>query len=129
MTARASPSQATATAVRPGAAGELELNVLRDGKPVTDLQPYLCAYGHLVALRSGDLAYLHVHPGGEPGDGKTEPGPGISFIATAPSTGSYRLFLDFKHRGVARTAVFTVQAGDGARGTGKTAGGSDAHEH
>ena len=48
--------------LRPGAAGELKLKVSRDGRPVTDLQPYLGAYGHLVALRSGDLAYLHVHP-------------------------------------------------------------------
>ena len=38
------------------------LAISRDGAPVTDLQPYLGAYGHLVALREGDLAYLHVHP-------------------------------------------------------------------
>ncbi|MEV8592348.1 hypothetical protein [Streptomyces sp. NPDC052012] len=97
--------------LRPGKAGELRLSVSRGGKPVTDLQPYLGAYGHLVALRSGDLAYLHVHPNGEPGDGTTESGPAISFTATAPSSGSYRLFLDFKHDGVVRTAAFTVHAG------------------
>ncbi|GHE57959.1 hypothetical protein [Streptomyces capitiformicae] len=97
--------------MRPGAASELKLKVSRDGSPVTDLQPYLGAYGHLVALRSGDLAYLHVHPGGEPGDGRTAPGPTISFTATAPSTGSYRLFLDFKHEGKVHTAAFTVRAG------------------
>ncbi|MGA5448283.1 hypothetical protein ACPCVO_16690 [Streptomyces umbrinus] len=102
--------------LRPGAAGEVELNVSRDGKPVTDLQPYLGAYGHLVALRSGDLAYLHVHPNGEPGDGKTKSGPGISFTATAPSPGAYRLFLDFKHQGVVRTAAFTVHAGETSGG-------------
>ena len=33
-----------------------------DGEPVTDLEPYLGALGHLVAIRDGDLAYLHVHP-------------------------------------------------------------------
>jgi hypothetical protein len=92
----------------PGKAGELTLTVTRNGNPVRDLQPYLGAYGHLVALRSGDLAYLHVHPNGEPGDGKTKPGPGISFTATAPSPGAYRLFLDFKHQGKVRTAAFTV---------------------
>jgi hypothetical protein len=27
-----------------------------------DLQPYLGAYDHLVALRAADLGYLHVHP-------------------------------------------------------------------
>ncbi|MGH3747230.1 MAG: hypothetical protein ACRDT8_07510, partial [Micromonosporaceae bacterium] len=42
--------------VKPGATSKLTLSVSRDGKPVTDLQPYLGAYGHLVALRSGDLA-------------------------------------------------------------------------
>ncbi|WP_215457482.1 DUF748 domain-containing protein [Streptomyces sp. ATCC 21386] len=100
--------------LRPGAASELELKVSRDGRPVTDLQPYLGAYGHLVALRSGDLAYLHVHPNGEPGDGTTAPGPDISFTATAPSAGSYRLFLDFKHDGKVHTAAFTVEAGAAA---------------
>uniref|UniRef100_UPI0006EB719B hypothetical protein n=1 Tax=Streptomyces prasinopilosus TaxID=67344 RepID=UPI0006EB719B len=100
--------------LRPGRGSELDLTVSRDGEPVTDLQPYLGAYGHLVALRSGDLAYLHVHPGGEPGDGRTGPGPTVSFAATAPSAGSYRLFLDFKHDGVVRTAAFTVRAGAGA---------------
>ncbi|MFE9839228.1 hypothetical protein ACFYP4_29440 [Streptomyces sp. NPDC005551] len=86
----------------------LALSVAKDGKPVTDLEPYLGAYGHLVALRAGDLAHLHVHPEGEPGDGTTEPGPGISFMATAPTDGTYRLFLDFKHRGTVRTAAFTL---------------------
>ncbi|MBT2525097.1 hypothetical protein J7E91_06515 [Streptomyces sp. ISL-99] len=99
--------------LRPGKRGELRLNVAKDGKPVTDLQPYLGAYGHLVALRSGDLAYLHVHPNGEPGDGVTEPGPEVSFTATAPSSGTYRLFLDFQHDGKVRTAAFTVEAGKG----------------
>ncbi|GAA4311272.1 hypothetical protein GCM10023086_31330 [Streptomyces venetus] len=100
-----------AGALRPGKASELKLKVSRAGEPVTDLQPYLGAYGHLVALRSGDLAYLHVHPNGEPGDGRTRPGPDISFTATAPSAGSYRLFLDFKHGGKVHTAAFTVRAG------------------
>ena len=63
----------------PGQASELTLTVSKDGEPVTDLQPYLAAYGHLVALRAGDLAYLHVHPAGEPGDGVTPAGPGITF--------------------------------------------------
>jgi hypothetical protein len=97
--------------LRPGRASELTLRVSRDGRPVTDLQPYLGAYGHLVALRSGDLAYLHVHPKGEPGDGTTKPGPAVSFTATAPSVGTYRLFLDFRHEGRVRTAAFTVRAG------------------
>jgi len=92
------------------ASSELTLTVTKDGKPVTDLEPYLAAYGHLVALRVGDLAYLHVHPEGEPGDGVTPSGPGITFAATAPSAGKYRLYLDFQHQGTVRTAMFTVLA-------------------
>lgn len=95
----------------PGRDSRLTLSVSRGGRPVTDLQPYLAAYGHLVALRQGDLAYLHVHPDGEPGDGRTQPGPGIVVHTTAPSAGTYRLHLDFKHGDVVRTAAFTVVAG------------------
>ncbi|MEV0296612.1 hypothetical protein [Nocardia sp. NPDC050710] len=100
-------------AVTPGQASKVTLSVARDGKPVTDLQPYLGAYGHLVALRAEDLAYLHVHPDGHPGDGVTPAGPGITFYVTAPSAGDYRLFLDFQHDGVVRTAEFTVRTAPG----------------
>ncbi|MFF3444661.1 hypothetical protein [Streptosporangium sp. NPDC002721] len=96
----------------PGTSSRLTLTLSKDGEPVTDLQPYLGAYGHLVALRAGDLAYLHVHPDGEPGDGTTLPGPQITFFAEVPSRGDYRLFLDFRHGGTVRTADFTVRAGD-----------------
>ncbi len=91
-----------------GKTSPLTLTVSRGGVPVTDLQPYLAAYGHLVALRQGDLAYLHVHPDGAPGDGKTAAGPQVKFAAEVPSAGTYRLFLDFKHGDVVRTAEFTV---------------------
>lgn len=96
------------------AAGEhsmLRLTVTKDGRPVTDLQPYLGAYGHLVALRAGDLAYLHVHPDGEPGDGTTAPGPEVVFGAEVPSEGRYHLYLDFKHDDVVRTAAFVLGTG------------------
>ena len=90
----------------------LTLTVSRGGKPVTDLQPYLGAYGHLVALRASDLAYLHVHPKGEPGDGVPPAGPEIGFHTAFPSSGDYRLCLDFQHQGEVRTAEFTVSVED-----------------
>jgi hypothetical protein len=95
----------------PGRESRLALSVSRDGQPVTDLQPYLAAYGHLVALRDGDLAYLHVHPAGEPGDGRTPAGPTVDFHAIAPA-GEFRLFFDFQHGDVVRTGEFTVRATD-----------------
>jgi hypothetical protein len=106
----------------------LTFSVSRDGKPVTDLQPYLGAYGHLVALRASDLAYLHVHPMGEPGDGVTPAGPEIGFHTTFPSDGDYRLFLDFKHQNVVRTAEFTVSVARGPQLT-MTTESSQGHDH
>ncbi|MGW5361934.1 hypothetical protein [Actinopolymorpha pittospori] len=117
----------------PGRTSKLTLSVSKDGKPVTDLQPYLGAYGHLVALRAGDLAYLHVHPDGEPGDGSTKPGPDIPFYAEVPSAGSYRLYLDFQHQGTVRTAEFTAIAGTPDAGAttapSPPPAGDDGHDH
>lgn len=93
-----------------GTGGLVTLTVRRNGLPVTDLQPYLGAFGHLVALRAGDLAYVHVHPNGTPGDGVTAPGPDITFHTAVPGAGTYRLFLDFKHEDTVRTAAFTLTA-------------------
>ena len=89
-----------------GTSSPLTLTVRRDGSPVTDLEPYLGAYGHLVALREGDLAYLHVHADGD----TTTPGPDLAFSADVPSAATYRLFLDVAHAGVVRTAELTTVA-------------------
>ena len=84
------------------------LVVTKDGRPV-DLEPYLGAFGHLVALRAGDLAYAHVHPADEH---SAEPAPGtVVFDATLDVEGRYGLFLDFKHDGVVHTASFTFDQG------------------
>ncbi|HEX8496503.1 MAG TPA: hypothetical protein VF661_04845 [Actinomycetales bacterium] len=93
-----------------GRTSPLSLSVSRDGRPVTDLQPYLAAYGHLVSLREGDLAYLHTHPEGAPDDGRTPAGPDVSFGVDVPTEGTYLLYLDFKHDGVVRTAAFVATA-------------------
>jgi hypothetical protein len=119
-----------AGALTAGADARLTATVTKDGRPVTDLQPYLGAYGHLVALREGDLAYLHVHPDGHPGDGTTQAGPTVVFYAAVPSEGGYRLFLDFRHDGVVRTAEFTVAtAGTNAAPSQHEAEEESTHGH
>jgi len=107
----------------PGQSSRVTLTIRRNGQDVTDLQPYLGAFGHLVALRGGDLAYLHVHPD----DSNTKPGPAITFFAEVPSAGTYRLFLDFQHEGKVRTAEFTVRtAGAAGTDTGTPDSGQDS---
>ena len=94
---------ALAGAPRAGREGELAFTISRAGRPVA-VQPYLGADGHLVALRAGDLAYLHVHPRQTPGSGGA-----IRFMTEYPSAGRYRLFLQFKHGGRIHTAAFTQE--------------------
>jgi hypothetical protein len=81
-----------------GVEAELDFHVERGGSAVDDLDEHLGARGHLVALRDGDLAYLHVHADEER----------LHFGATFPTAGAYRLFLQFRHDGEVRTAAFTV---------------------
>jgi hypothetical protein len=73
--------------------------VTRNGRPV-EPQPYLGARGHLVALREGDLAFLHVHPDED----------ALAFEAALPAGARYRLFLQFRHRGTVRTVTYTYVA-------------------
>jgi hypothetical protein len=73
----------------------------RDHRPAA-LQPYLGAYGHLVMIRDGDLAYVHIHPEPALVDGK------VKFWLTAPSRGTYRMFFDFQVAGQVHDAAWTV---------------------
>lgn len=95
-----------------GAEGELSFTVTRDGAQLSDLEPYLGAFGHLVSLRSGDLAYLHTHPADEARAGQRG-GPEVRFATTFPTAGRYRLYLNFAHGGEVRTAEFTVEVPEG----------------
>jgi hypothetical protein len=82
-----------------GAPAHVQFEVAEQGRPVTaELQPYLGAMGHLVAIREDDLKYLHTHPdGGAP-----------AFHVEYPTGGNYRVFVQFRHRGRVHTAAFTV---------------------
>ena len=88
--------------------GAAVFTVARDGRPVDDLEPYLGARGHLVVLREGDLAYLHVHPEDEATIGRE-----VRFGVEYPSAGRYRMFLQFQHEGRVHTAAFTKEGHGG----------------
>lgn len=38
------------------------VHILKNGKPATDLHPYLGALAHAVFINAGDLSYVHAHP-------------------------------------------------------------------
>lgn len=96
-------AELSAEGLEPGASAALAYDLSRGGRPLADVEPYLGADGHLVALREGDLAFLHVHPEESDVPGR------IRFAAELPSAGRYRLFLQFKHDGAVRTVAHTLE--------------------
>ena len=95
---------------------------------VAALEPYLGAFGHLVALRDGDLAYLHVHPHGDAPEAGETSGPEIVFEATAPTPGRYLLFLDFQIDGQVHTAPLVLDTTGEASPDGGSHEGAGGHE-
>jgi hypothetical protein len=72
-----------------------------DGTPAQGLEPYLEQPAHLVAIRQGDLAYAHLHP-------MLNMTGMFMFGDKLPQPGTYRMFLQFGHRGKVVTVPFTV---------------------
>ncbi|MBV6703399.1 hypothetical protein KV557_41075 [Kitasatospora aureofaciens] len=87
-------------------AHQLTATVSQDGRPVTDLQPYLDSYAHLSAFHEGDQALAHLHPAnavnGDHG------GPTLTFQALLPEPGNWRVFLQFQTAGRVHTAQLTL---------------------
>jgi hypothetical protein len=85
---------------------------VKTGRPVTDLEPYLAAFGHTLVLSEDTLEYVHAHPVEqlpEPID-TAAGGPDLTFKALLPKPGRYRLWTQLKRDDVISTARFTVTA-------------------
>ncbi len=88
-----------------GTVSRIWVHVMRDNLPVNDLDPILGGGARLVILREGDLAYLNARPvGGLRQETATD------FDVEVPTTGYYRMFLEFQHHGQLRTVEFTALA-------------------
>ncbi len=82
-------------------------------QPVTYLEPYLGAYGHLVMINTQTYEYLHIHPLQTAVSGN-KGGPNLTFIAqnlnNAPiKKGVYRLFLQINPHSQLTIGGFTVE--------------------
>ncbi len=92
----------------PQAGQDFELNfILADAKtkkPVTDLEPYLGAVGHVVILSEDTEDYLHVHPMEEKAKG-----PEARFVTNFPSKGLYKIWAQFQRNGKLLTVPFVIE--------------------
>ena len=81
----------------------MKITLSKNGQPVTDLDQYLGALGHVVVISEDTEHYLHVHP-----NDQTDKGPVIGFNTNFEKPGLYRVFLQFNHGGQIHTGDFTI---------------------
>jgi hypothetical protein len=82
-----------------------ELHDPATGTPITDIEPYLGANGHLLILSADFGAVFHSHPVAEVSSAH---GPTVVFQALFPKAGIYRLWAQFQRAGRVATVSFTV---------------------
>ncbi|SHE50673.1 hypothetical protein SAMN05444392_101764 [Seinonella peptonophila] len=75
----------------------------RTKQPITNLQQYLGAVGHVVIISDDQEQYLHVHPLEEKAQG-----PDAKFATTFPSKGVYKIWGQFQHQGKVITVSYVV---------------------
>jgi hypothetical protein len=75
------------------------------GAPVTDLEPYLGANGHLLVASADFAAVFHSHPVAEV---SSPHGPTVVFQVLFPQAGMYRLWGQFQRGGRVATVPFTI---------------------
>ncbi|MES2460127.1 MAG: cupredoxin domain-containing protein [Armatimonadota bacterium] len=102
---------------------------LRDakGRPIRDMEPYLGAMGHLMAIRQDGEEVVHTHAlhAVAPGTKKIEEGgltltsamstasgPTFSFKIALPTAGIYKIWAQFQRRGQVITVPFTFRVAD-----------------
>ncbi|MFD0696093.1 hypothetical protein ACFQZT_18640 [Paenibacillus sp. GCM10027628] len=73
-------------------------------QPITDLQPYLGAIGHVVIISEDTNEYLHVHPINE-----TDKGPEAKFMTSFPKSGVYKIWGQFKENDKTFIVPFVVK--------------------
>ena len=125
-TVDAGPYAVTLSTLRLGAGdmAMLSADVEKNGKPATDLHPYLGAAAHAVFIHYADWTYVHVHPiatsGGNErnGMGSTEaslsPGakvsPSMMLHVMVTEPGNYKLWLEFRGGADLYRAPFVLTA-------------------
>jgi putative copper resistance protein D len=105
--------------IKVGEETALVYRIEKDGKPVTDLQPYLGAPMHLSVVRADLAQFMHIH-GVLPGETHTHDdhmhampperfGPKIEADVVFPDKGVYKIFSQVQHQGKVLLFDFMVE--------------------
>lgn len=79
----------------------------KTGAPVTDLQPYLGAMGHMVLVHEDGVTYVHSHP--DESDPKIGKNGVVPFLARFAKPGLYRCWAQFQRDGKIITTSYMVE--------------------
>lgn len=85
---------------------ELAVSLARAGQPVTDLEPFLGALGHLIVVRADRQQFVHSHPLPAPAGQAAAAGPRVVFSAQFAAPGRYKAWAQFQHEGRVLTVPF-----------------------
>jgi hypothetical protein len=96
-----------------------------NGKPASDMQPYLGMAGHAAFVKTDGTVFAHTHPEGSAamadvmlanesmGMAEMAPSgpiaPEVSFPYGFPAAGRYRIFIQMKHGSAVETGVFDAE--------------------
>jgi len=94
-----------ASALKAGKAAVLRFTLTdaATGAPISDLEPFLGAPGHMLIVSADLTSADHAHP-----EETATHGPTITFQPLMPAAGSYKLWLQFQRGGVVATIPFVV---------------------
>ena len=73
------------------------------GAPVSDLEPFLGAAGHMLVVNADLTEANHAHP-----EEQAARGPSVSFHPRMPAAGFYKLWVQFQRKGRVITVPFVV---------------------
>lgn len=107
-----------------GTARMLNYSVQRNGQPVQDLQNYLGALGHVVAISSDAEHFVHVHP-----SQSGEQTGSVEFHAEFPTPGTYATWFQFQHEGRVVTVPFALQVDAAPAASSSPANHDSGHSH
>ncbi len=86
----------------------VEIKDARTGAPISDLEPYLGAPGHLMLVHEDGSTFVHSHPDASAGAAAGT----LRFLARFPEPGLYRGWVQFQRAGHVTTADFLLRAGE-----------------
>jgi hypothetical protein len=88
---------------------DLLFRLSQNGRPISDLEPYLGAMGHCVAISQDTQTYLHCHPEQLFTPTKdARGGPFVDFHTIFPTPGRYKIWAQFQRAGKILVADFVV---------------------